>query len=94
MNKIMTERRRLRSGFEIIGIPLMIGGIIVVIISSVMGNLLYTQISVQIPIFQPAALEIITPIFRSTKINGIITIIIGFTIMIIAFFVKNKKEKE
>ncbi len=91
---IMDERKRLRSGFEIIGIPLMIGGIIVVIISSIIGNLLYTQISVQLPIFQPAVLEIITPIFHSAKINGVITIIIGFTTMIIAFFVKNKKEKD
>ncbi len=91
---IITERKRLRSGFEFIGIPLMIGGIIVIIISGIAGNLLYTQISTQIPFFQPAALEIITPIFHSAKINGIITITIGFVLLIIAFFTNNKKEEK
>ncbi len=91
---ILIERRRLRSGFEFIGIPLMIGGIIVVVISGIAGNLLYTQISTQVPLFQPAALEIIAPIFHSAKINGIITITIGFILLIIAFFTNNKKEEK
>jgi len=91
---LIIDKKRERNGLEWIGITFLIAGTLVVILSSLGGNFLYTLFSTQIPIIQPAIIKLIAPIFNSIKINGVITIIIGFVALVVAFFVKNKEERE
>ncbi|MEK6918733.1 MAG: hypothetical protein AABW73_01710 [Nanoarchaeota archaeon] len=91
---LLINGKNFNSSIRWVGIALIIAGIIVIIISSIIGNLLYTQISTSFPIIQPGITQLITPIFHAIKINGIITLIIGFLMLITPIFLPNKKEKE
>lgn len=91
---ILLERKKLKIGMIIVGLTSLISGIMMVITSKVIGNLAYTEISTVIPIFKGGIIEIISPIFHSIMMSGIITLIIGFVIIMTAIFLPKKEEEK